>query len=373
MCRSVTERRDRRRLLALLGASVALHLGILVSLPDEVFAAPSQRPLELEIISIETTLPTPPEPPAPVTPPPTPVATVVRRRPPTSTESAPPSPTRTSDAPASSSSANDSPAVGLAPTPSGASRLLPSSSFALQLGTGGADDGVVRGRTLRNGPDEHPDPRALAEYTGEVLTRRLNTDLREQVGLAAVEVGNVPGHFKDYESAMRRSLPTAKIDRTPATTGDALRDLGSVLFNEGPSSDAQKKVADSPMGRSIAQQNVMMPNVEDQRAREGAMASMAQFENIKERALKARLRTVLELTTDASGALADVSIIERSGDPRFDESVVHFSRKVARSLPDSDEKRLGTSMWRTRWQFTWEPLGVKVRLLNAWPLPEGNP
>jgi hypothetical protein len=47
---------------------------------------------------------------------------------------------------------------------------------------------------------------------------------------------------------------------------------------------------------------------------------------------------------------------------------LHFSRKVARTIPENDDKLLGSTMWRTRWQFTWEPPDVRVRLINAWRL-----
>jgi hypothetical protein len=243
--------------------------------------------------------------------------------------------------------------------------LTPSSGFAMSLGTGGVEE-PVRGSTVRNGPGEAPDQRSLNEYTGEVLTRKLNSDLAEQVGLAGVEVGNVPPHFKRYEQAMRSALPGAKIDRTPLTGKEVVGEIAGVLFNNGPSAEASKKVADTPLGRSVTNNTVMSPNVDDQRFRESALQLLAQTENVKERITKERLRTVLEVTTDARGVLAEVNIVERSGDPKFDESVLHFSRKVARTIPDSDDKLLGTSLWRTRWQFTWEPPEVRVRLLNAW-------
>ena len=89
---------------------------------------------------------------------------------------------------------------------------------------------------------------------------------------------------------------------------------------------------------------------------------------IKENLSATQLRTVVALTTDARGVLADASIVERSGDRTFDESALHLSRKVVRGLPDSDEKALGTSWWRSRWVFTWEPPRMKVRMLDATPL-----
>jgi hypothetical protein len=45
------------------------------------------------------------------------------------------------------------------------------------------------------------------------------------------------------------------------------------------------------------------------------------------------------------------------------------SPAVFRVLPDDDEKALGTDWWSTKWQFTWEPPDVRVRLLDAHRLP----
>jgi hypothetical protein len=40
-----------------------------------------------------------------------------------------------------------------------------------------------------------------------------------------------------------------------------------------------------------------------------------------------------------------------------------------RAMPDADDKALGTSWWRSRWVFTWEPPRMKVRMLDATPMP----
>lgn len=366
MCRDVQDRREQRRFLALIGVSVLLHALLLwLFVRFEPTAAPQEKRIELELAWVETQpTPEPVQSSAPKQP-------KVKTKSPKKQSATEPQATATAQ-PEASAVIDTGPAVGtkgdlpLAVRPN----LTPGIGFVMKLAP--ASDGEVsRGTTVTNGPGEAPDQRSLNEYTGEVLTRRLNADLQQEVGLAAVGVGNVPTHFKSYEAAMRKALKKADLDRTPLSGGDIARDVAGILFNNGPSAEAANKVADSPLGRSVQGQNVMTPNVEDQRFREGAMQMMAQAENLKERITRARLRTVLEVTTDASGALADVSIIERSGDPRFDESVLHFSRKVARTLPDNDDKLLGTSMWRTRWQFTWEPPEVRVRLLNAWRVSGG--
>ncbi len=362
------DKRDRSRLLTLIGVSVVLHALVFWSL---ALLEPAQiqrnKPVEMELAWVETRPAPTPEPERAPTQPPLKVekTQVDPKKKKQVTEVAPPVVSGQPDQ--GSAIVEAGPQVGtrgdlpISTRPS----LTPSDGFAMSLGTGGREE-PVRGSTIRNGPGEAPDQRSLNEYTGEVLTRKLNDDLQQEVGMAAVGVGNVPNHFKRYENAMRTMLPKSTIDRTPMSGGDIARDVAGIMFNNGPSAEASKKVSDSPLGRSVTSQNVMSPTVDDQRFRESSMQMLAQSENIKERITRARLRTVLEVTTDANGILSDVSIIERSGDSRFDESVLHFSRKVARTIPDNDDKMLGTSSWRTRWQFTWEPPDVRVRLLNAW-------
>ncbi len=250
--------------------------------------------------------------------------------------------------------------------------LVPGERFSMSLGTGGVTE-AQRGTTLHNRPGEQPDQESLNAYTSERLSRQINSELRQHIGAAAVAVGNVPGHFKGYEKAMRGALPKAKIDMSPPGALIA-KDIALGMLTAGaPSAEASNKVANSPMGRSISNGAVITPNIEDQRFRESGMQMMAFGEAMKEAVSKEKLRTVLEMTTDATGALADVSIIEKSGDPRFDESVLHFSRKVHQQLPDSDDMRLGTSWWKSQWQFTFEPPDIRVRLLNAWRVEGSAP
>lgn len=375
MCSNVQERKDRIRVLALIGVSLVLHAIFIVWFAKEAPAPRPDyfaRPIVLEEVTwIDSKAEEPQVTPEPVVKT-TPTVTKKQQQP-TTAPSAP--------APASSSTGNTG--TGTSDVPSnveGSDRgdgpvvarpsLTPSAGFTMSLGTGGLEE-RPRGTTVRNGPGEMPDQRALDEYTGDVLTRKLNAELREQVGLAAVAVGNVPAHFKRYEGAMKKALPKANIDKTPMSAGDVARDVAGIMFNNGPSAAAANRVADTPLGRSIAGGNVPTPTVDDARSREQMLQMLSASENIRERIQRERLRTVLEMTTDATGALADVEIVVKSGDARFDESVLHFSRKVARQLPDSDDKMLGTNLWRSRWAFTWEPPDVRVRLLNAWRLADG--
>lgn len=366
MCRDVREeRKDTRRVVALLALSVLLHAGVLWWFSTREAPPPVRVNRPMTWFDSEVA---PPEP-----------ETEQATAPQVTPQAAPPVQKKqqkkaTAEAVVTetpSGSGSDGPTIDTVPGGSGPAivqrpNLLPSDNFARGLGTGGAYD-TPRGTTTRNSPDEMPDQESLNAYTSDKLSRQLNSAIVEQIGLNAIAVGNVPGHFKSYEKAMRGALPKANIDLTPMTAGDIAKEVLSTAFTTGrPSAEAAAKVADSPMGRSIMNGVGGGPNVEDQRFRESSMQMMAMGEAVKQQIQRVRLRTVLEMTTDPTGALADVEIIEKSGDPKFDESVLHFSRKVARKMPDSDDKMLGSSSWRSRWQFTWEPPDVRVKLINAW-------
>ncbi|MEW5739832.1 MAG: TonB C-terminal domain-containing protein [Myxococcota bacterium] len=225
------------------------------------------------------------------------------------------------------------------------------------------DAAPPRGATLRNHPSERVDEAAVAEYTGEVLSRKLDEQLRGEVAAAAASVGSAPPHFRRLESSLRHTFETTPVDRKPE--GDAAH-VAQAILTPGVSPEAARRVTDSALGRSVQNGIGTGPNVDEQRMREAMLQMMGATEAIQERLSSVRLRTVLELTTDASGAIADVTFVERSGDERFDESVLHLTRKTALDLPEDDDARgLGASWWRTRWQYTFEPPQVKVKLLDA--------
>jgi hypothetical protein len=81
----------------------------------------------------------------------------------------------------------------------------------------------------------------------------------------------------------------------------------------------------------------------------------------------ARLSTVIRLVFDKTGVLAEAAIEKPSHNHAFDESALHFSRKVVRQQPENEALGLKGRAWRTHWQFDWVPPQVTVRLLDASP------
>jgi hypothetical protein len=235
-----------------------------------------------------------------------------------------------------------------------------------------ADAEDTRGTTLRNDPRDLPDEQAVAEYQAEQANRKLGVELAAEVARAQQGAGRVPGYFSSFRRSLQDATEKAKVQVSKDSERDQTRRAFSTIFdptNTKPSDEAIKRVSDSAFVQN--QQRMGNPSLPgDQQQFNNAVAQgFARFESIKEGLSAPLLRTVIALTTDPRGILAEASIEEKSGDVTFDESVLHLSRKVARDLPDSDDKALGSTWWRSRWVFTWEPPRMRVRLLEATPLP----
>ncbi len=367
----VQAKRHSRGSLAIV-VSVALH-ACLVAYMVQLKTPPPRSPAPVAQVDIRWVDAVKPEEAAPTVAPPKPVTVPVQKttapQKKVETAEAPTPPaSQVSDAPTLQAALpSDSPYAPQNPSTKGdIKKWAPSIGVVMRL-PGASDAEPEHGQTIRNDPTERPDEVALREYEGEKLSRTLNDDISQDIAKAAAGAGNVPPFFKRVEKSMRERVEKEKVQRSETSTGDKVRELASILA-PGVSMDSANKVADSPLGQSINRNVGTGSSADDQRFRESAMQMMAQTQTYVDRVSAVRLRTVLELTQDARGVLADVRVVEKSGDSVFDDSVMHFSRKIVRELPDSDEQGLGTKWWRSRWQFTYEPPNVRVRLMQAWPL-----
>lgn len=287
-------------------------------------------------------------------------------------------PTPAAPAAASTGTGIDTPlaetGTGPVAAPSKRPSLVPRAGFVMSMPEP-LDAEDTRGTTLHNEPMDQPDEVAVREYQAEKAGRKLSLDLATDVARAQQGAGRLPGFF----GSLSRSFEEAAAQEKVAVSNDSARaqlldGVGSVLdpTRTKPTDTAVQRVAETAFVQNNRIGNPALPG--DQRQFNEAVAQgFARIESIKDALSAPRLRTVVVLTTDPRGVLADASISERSGDRTFDESALHLSRKVMRKLPESDEKALGTSWWRSRWVFTWEPPRMKVRLLEATPLPPPIP
>ncbi|MCA3013092.1 MAG: energy transducer TonB [Myxococcaceae bacterium] len=359
------------------GGSALLHVALLAALGTPGATPPRpERETSLAWVEVprppdrEPAGPRPAEAPSPLTKAPP------RRRPSAPGPSAaarPPPPAPASAAPPESdlplASASERGAWP-APPPAARPRLTPGAGFIMRLPQA-RDAEDTRGVTLRNDPAEQPDPQAVREYEAERATRRLSADLATDVARAAQAAGRKPAFFIRLGAALRDASAEATPTVSPASRAAAARDaVGAVLdpTRTRPSDEAVRRVAETASVQSARLGNPALP-VDQQQFNLAAAQSMTRVEAIAEGLSRPTLRAVVQLTLDATGALADATVLERSGDGSFDDSALHLSRKVARALPDFDEKGLGVTWWRSRWVFTWGPTRLEVRFLDATPMP----
>jgi hypothetical protein len=255
-------------------------------------------------------------------------------------------------------------------TPGKRPSLTPGAGFVMNMPEA-SDAEDTRGTTLHNDVMDQPDQQAVAEYEAERAGRKLSLDLATDVARAQQGAGRLPGFFTSAAKSLQEAAAQADVKVSKdSQRQQSLNALGSVLdpTRTRPSDEAIRRVAETASVQNARIGNPALPG--DQQAFNQAVAQgFARFEGIKENLSATQLRTVVSLTTDARGVLAEASITERSGDLTFDESALHLSRKVMRTLPDSDDKALCTSWWKSRWVFTWEPPRMKVRFLDATPMP----
>lgn len=357
----------RRRGVWALALSLFLHAAavlLLVLAPEERPAAPHPHPpIELEVVMLEP--PPPPEPaPKPVEPP-KPAA------------AAPRAPAKKQAAEASAAPTAPSPQASplqgereRAAAPLDAPReltLTPSGEFAVTQGAAGIDPELPRGRTIRNSPDEQPDPAAMAEYTGEKLGRRSNSMVSGMVADAQAKSGLVDPYFTGARKALEADLSAGDVPLPKNKAAqEGFKGLLKSQENFGktgnpfapgdePKWDQYSIARNENQGMAMQLRDPQWGAVMRQ-----AEQSMAAGEATMRAMDHAWVEAILELVQEPGGGIADAHIVKSSGHKDFDEYVLHRARKVFLKLDDPPDVGHGISSagWRTLWRFSYWPLSI---------------
>lgn len=254
--------------------------------------------------------------------------------------------------------------------------LQPSLGVVLpELGTGERE--LSKGRTVVNGPGEEPDAVAVREYTQDSIKRRLDEELAHGAAAARARSGLMDPYFTRLGSKLNEGINKAQVQLRDRTAGELLREevfgtwqgIASRYGKDGNplgSAEEERRVTDTALGRQVSENRVPFSDMEGQREMGKAMQQFGAMEAFIASAQRARLRTVIELRQDASGALAEAVFLERSGDEKFDEFALHQARKVVREKGEVEEGEPPFKEgWRSVWAFTWEPPKVKAKLLRV--------
>jgi hypothetical protein len=375
--------RQPRRLPWALIASVLLHALLLAFVlwrtSEERPNPAGPKPLEVDLVMV---------PPAAAVAP----ATAQKAEPPTARPQ-PPKAHKPARKPASTSPSEVAKVAPVAPSgvaaassePADSPRQGDSNSFLVPrvgtmlpgLGKGG-DENEASGHTRRNGPGEEPDQAAVREYTAERAKERLDNQLGEMVADAQRKNGLVDPYFTRLQAELVAGFQGSKVQLSSRTTQEAFQQevVGSYVDpaqrfakTGNPMADPEqaRQFNESSFGRLLERGGSQLGDSHDQRMLEAGMQSMAFTQIMKDSVSRPRLKTVLMLRQDGNGALAETTVIERSGDKEFDEYVLHLTRKVVLVQGDTSESGGAPSAlgWSSVWQFTWEPPQVKVKLLRV--------
>lgn len=375
-------RREKRRgawaLLLSLFVHALLAGWMLFGQPERAPLSAASRPIEIEIIEVEAPRPPKPEPEAQAQAPEPPRAPQQKAK----KKAAEAAPIEAVVAPAPAAGGepgapqSDHAPVADAPR---AVTLQPSLGVVLPgLGTGERE--LSKGKTIVNGPGEEPDPVAMREYTEENIKRRLDEDLLNGAAAARMRSGLVDPYFTRLGASLNDGLGKAGVQLRDRKVGEILREEVFGTWSETASrygkdgnplgsAAEERRVVESGLGRVANEGRVnglSGGDVNGQREMGKAMQQFGAMEALVASAQRARLRTVIELRQDRSGALAEAVFLERSGDAKFDEFVLHEARKVVtRTGEVEDGLEPYKEGWRTVWAFTWEPPKVKAKLLRV--------
>ena len=269
-----------------------------------------------------------------------------------------------------------------APRRGGAS-LQPRVSTVLPgIGNGEGDD--ARGHLVLNGPGEEGDPEIIAEYTNEKVARKAGSMVDDALGDAAKAAGTLPPYFSRLQNAMNDSVNKAEVEISDKTRKEKVSDAvdtwllpaqqfartGSPFANP----EDEKAITDTGLGHLADRGGISGRDMTENRQNEAALQYLSGMQVMINSAQRPRLKTVLEVRQTASGALAETVVLQKSGDPKFDEFVLHQTRKLMTQEGDTED---GDSPWhdeksdgfRSIWQFTWEPPNVKARLIRVLRTP----
>jgi hypothetical protein len=258
--------------------------------------------------------------------------------------------------------------------------LQPSLGVVLP-GLGSGERELSKGKTIVNGPGEEPDAVALREYTEDTIKRRLDEDLLNGAAAARARSGLMDPYFTRLGSKLNDGLGKAGVELRERKVGEILRDEVFGTWQETASRygkdgnplnspEEERRVVESGLGRQAgvgAVNGLSGGDVNGQREMAKALQQFGAMEAVVASAQRARLRTVIELRQGRDGALAEAVFLERSGDEKFDEFVLHEARKVVREQGEIDpgDETPFKEGWRSVWAFTWEPPKVKAKLLRV--------
>jgi hypothetical protein len=381
--------RNRRTALALL-ASLALHALALLLIarwmkPVPAPEKPKAEPLRILVFSSPrpspepSVAPAPPKAPAkqaealpkppptrsPAGPPPAPAPAAQRpdealaqgpeREPAPAPPSAPAAPAPSAVASAPAPGSDERRATG--PDSPRALKLLPDPTPFITAGPEQPEDS--RGRTIRNRPEDLPDPAAVAAYEAEQAKARVDGWMRDELATLRVENGLVDSYFGD----MRHSLEKHAGHPPPFHEGNFLQHLARSQLDAMRSYGKTGSPYAPGQGPELHTQGGMETPHERTTRTSPQSGGSQQLQQKLEQGARLRefgngrygvgLLAIVDIRQTSQGKLVGLSLVQSSGNQVFDKYVMESAPVAIETLPEAPANRPGIHPdgIRSTWAF----------------------
>ena len=217
-----------------------------------------------------------------------------------------------------------------------------------------------RGRTLRNSPDEVPDPQAVAEYQAEEARAFVQGMAEDTIATARAARGATPPYLRQLQLSLAEQLvdppaPDAKVvaQRMVREQIDAIQRFGKT---------------GSPVAAPEKREHRLEERNRVQAAAEAGRATNMYMVDATAPVLA--LAAVVEVWQEPDGKLRNLKLLTSSGDPTFDTWAVSQLRHAfaTASAPPDAGAGIHENGIRTRWRLE-EYLGnprVQIHLISIY-------
>jgi TonB family protein len=217
-----------------------------------------------------------------------------------------------------------------------------------------------RGRTLRNNPEEAPDPRAVAEYQAEEAKARVEGWAADTLAAARADRGATPPYFRHLQLSFAEQLVDPPPPDAEVVGSRMVREQIEAIQRFGKT--GSPVVAPEKRDPRLEQRNRLQAAAEAGRATNMYMADVT--------APILALAAVVEVWQEPDGKLRDLKVLKSSGDPTFDAWALSRLRKAfaQTSAPPDAGVGIHDEGIRTRWRLE-EYLGnprVQIHLIGIY-------
>lgn len=223
-----------------------------------------------------------------------------------------------------------------------------------------AEEPPSRGHTVRNRPEELPDPQAVAEYQAEEAKARIEGWAADTLAAARADRGATTPYFRQLQLSFSQQLVDPPPPNAEVIGARMAREQVEAVQRFGKT--GSPVVAPEKRDHLLEQRNRLQAAVEAGRAANMYMVDVT--------APILALAAVVEVWQEPDGKLRDLKVLKSSGDPTFDAWALSRLRNALASTSAPPDAGVGIhdDGIRSRWRLE-EYLGnprVQIHLIGVY-------